>query len=135
MVEGELRDVLVVSGSTVLAVDTDGRWFGRSARRQPWPAGDYLLWLLPILDQSCVDVSRAVEAVADTGASLLTDVVGFALREGTDGWIERALSWLEAGYTVAPFADLLGDLKDRAHLAQPVRHRALRLWLNVREHR
>lgn len=92
-----------------------------------YPAGDRLVWLLPLLERTPTDVRAALSHVplADTP---LPALVRFALTAWGEHWPALALDWLESGWPIGDVLDVLAEMKDSRALSQPLRHRALRLW-------
>lgn len=113
----------------LLIHDDAGTWLIRgSADGLTHFAGDRLLWLLPLLERSAADISAALPhtPLAD---SPLPALVRFALTVPGEYWPAKALRWLESGWPIGALLDVLAAMKDNSHLSQPLRHRALRLWL------
>lgn len=92
-----------------------------------WPAGDYLVWLLPLFEKRPEEITEALGELP-VNQSPLSALVRFGLTSWGTYWPARALGWLEAGWPVAGVLDLLATMKDSTALPQPLRHRALRLW-------
>jgi hypothetical protein len=98
-----------------------------------YPAGERLVWLLPVLERSADDVlSASPELRADR--SVLTALVCFALTAWSDYWRSLALDWLEAGWPLdATTSDALATAKDSPQFSQTTRHRATALWRSATE--
>ena len=122
--------VLAINDRSLLLVqDSAGTWLIRdSADGSSYTAGHRLVWLLPLLERSPADVSAALPQVPLTDTPLPA-LVRFALTSYGEYWPALALGWLESGWPIGDLFDVLGEIKDDPHLPQPLRHRALRLWL------
>jgi hypothetical protein len=90
--------------------------------------------LLPLLEQPYPRVQAIVAAHSSPRqpGPPWRGLLEFALRWPTEYWPGQALSWLEAGHPVDGLLDLLAELKDAPARSQPLRHRALRVWLSAR---
>ncbi|MEO3927734.1 hypothetical protein ABGB07_28275 [Micromonosporaceae bacterium B7E4] len=123
------RLTLAINNDGLLLVqDGIGAWLIQgSADGLVYPAGDRLVWLLPLLERTPTDVSAALPYVplADTP---LPALVRFALTTWGEHWPALALGWLESGWPIRDLLDVLAEMKDSRELSQPLRHRALRLW-------
>jgi hypothetical protein len=126
----EPRAVLVINDDgLVLDRNGVGPWLLRgSADGLVYPAGERLVWLLPVLERSADDVlSSSSELRADR--SVLTSLVCFALTVWSDYWRSLALDWLEAGWPLDTTTnDALATAKDSPQFSQTTRHRAAALW-------
>ncbi|WP_433353323.1 hypothetical protein ACQPYV_22710 [Micromonospora saelicesensis] len=119
---------LRISNGLLLVRDGVGPWLIQGAADGlVCPAGDRLVWLLPLLESTPSDVSAALPdvPVADTP---LPALVRFALTAWGEHWPTLALDWLNAGWPIRDLLDVLDDMKDSRELSQPLRYRALRLW-------
>ena len=124
----DLRPVIVVNGhGLTLGVDAGGNWLVWGHHHAACPVQNQLLWLLPLLERPPEVVAPGIAAIAD-GTELLSALVRSALESASQYWASMALRWLEAGYPVEEFANILAALKDSPLQTQSVRHRALRLW-------
>ena len=122
------RPVMVVNDhGLTLGVDSAGTWLIWDQHHAASPARDRLLWLLPLLERP-PDVVVPGIAALDAGGELMSALVRSALGSASQYWTSMALRWLEAGYPVGEFANILAVLKDSPLQTQPVRHRALTLW-------
>ena len=114
-----------------LGVDQAGTWLVWSNSQPPAPAGDRLVWLLPLLERAPDDVVAVLGV--DPAETPLPALVRFALTGGaSDHWRGLALGWIESTWPAAGVLDVLAELKDDRTVAQPLRHRALRVWLAAR---
>jgi hypothetical protein len=125
----EFRSVLLVKRAVALVVDSAGRGVISLTDGRTVLAEDRYLWLLPLLEKPRVEVEAAVSGEAGIQLFQLSALVRFALVEGSRYWIGRALAWLEGGFPASDVVDVLQPMKDDSRLPQPLRHRALRLWL------
>ncbi|RAO42621.1 hypothetical protein [Micromonospora saelicesensis] len=119
---------LRISNGLLLVRDGVGTWLIQGAADGlVYPAGDRLVWLLPLLESTPSDVSAALPdvPVADTP---LPALARFALTAWGEHWPTLALDWLDAGWPTRDLLDVLADMKDSCELSQPLRYRALRLW-------
>jgi hypothetical protein len=126
------KPVVSVTDQLNLALDGSGRWVALSSRRGVVRIQERLVWLLPLLEQSYVDVERAVVGAVAVEPSPPPVLARYALEESTPYWIDRALDWLESGFPAASVVDVLAVMKDDRALSQPIRHRALRAWRAAR---
>jgi len=130
------RPVIAVKvGGLTLGLGVGGEWLIWDQTRTPVSARSHLLWLLPLLERPPDEVAPAIAAAdagAEAGTELVPALLRYALASASRRWPALALGWLEAGYPVAELVDALGELKDSPQQTQPIRHRALRLWLKVR---
>lgn len=113
-----------------LGVDQAGTWLVWSDSQPPVPAGDRLVWLLPLLERAPDDVVAVLGV--DPAETPLPALVRFALTCWSDYWRGLALGWLESTWPATDLLDVLAELKDDRAVAQPLRHRALRVWLTAR---
>lgn len=110
-----------------LGIDADGTWLVGSDDQTAVNVADRLVWLLPLLEQTPDGVVAALGVEpADTP---LPALVRFALSSPSGYWRGRALAWLESTWPASDVLDVLKELKDDLDVPQPLRHRALRLWL------
>ncbi|MEH1170079.1 hypothetical protein V6V47_32345 [Micromonospora sp. CPCC 205539] len=119
---------LRINNGLLLVRDGVGTWLIRGAADGlVYPAGDRLVWLLPLLERTLNDVSAELSDVpaADTP---LPALVRFALTAWGSYWPTLALDWLDAGWPTRDLRDVLADMKDSCELSQQLRDRALRLW-------
>jgi hypothetical protein len=90
------------------------------------PAHERLVWLLPLLECDPDDIAATLDG--HVTPSPLPDLVRYALTAHGSHWPGQALAWLEAGWPATDVLGVLATMKDNRKLAQPLRHRALRLW-------
>jgi len=99
------------------------------ARVQCDPARkDSLIGLLPVLEHGHLEA----QAFENVEALRLTDLVTFAVKEGSAYWAGLALSWLEAGFPIP--VSLRSELllvSQRSTLDQSLRHRAYALHRKI----
>lgn len=112
--------------SLLLGLDDTGTWVVWSPNHPPTSAHDRLVWLLPLVERHPNDIAATLNGHASP--SPLPDLVRYALTTHGSHWAGRALGWLEAGWPTTGVLDVLATMKDNPKLAQPLRHRALRLW-------
>jgi hypothetical protein len=110
----------------LLGLDDTGTWVVWSPNHPPTPAHDRLVWLLPLLERHPDDMAATLNE--HVSPSLLPDLLRYALTAHGRHWPGRAMGWLEAGWPTTDVLDVLATMKDNPKLAQPLRHRALRLW-------
>jgi|GEM_PF-4220425 hypothetical protein len=110
-----------------LGVDSAGTWLIWDQHHAASPVRDRLLWLLPLLERAPDVVVPGIAAI-ESGGELMSALLRSALGSASQYWASMALRWLEAGYPVEEFANILAALKDSPLQTQSVRHRALRLW-------
>ncbi|WP_326555188.1 hypothetical protein [Micromonospora sp. NBC_01813] len=126
------RSALAINNRGLLLVrDSFGTWLIQgSADGLIYAAGDRLVWLLPLLERTPTDIRAALPhmPLAETP---LTALVRFALTAWGEHWPALALDWLESGWPIFDVLDVLADMKDSRMLSQPLRDRALRLWLTA----
>jgi hypothetical protein len=98
-----------------------------------YPAGERLMWVLPVLEHSADDVlSESPELRADR--SVLSALVCFALTAWSDYWRSLALDWLEAGWPLdTATSESLATATDSPQFSQTTRHRAAALWHSATE--
>jgi len=94
---------------------------------------DRLGWLLPLLERTPDDLRRAIPEATLTDSPIAA-VVRFGRTTGGQYWPDLALRWLEAGWPTDGLTDVLAEMKDSRGLPQPLRRRALRLWLAAVHH-
>ena len=124
----DVRPVMVVNDhGLTLGVDSAGNWLIWDRHHAASPVRDRLLWLLPLLERAPDAVVPGIAAI-EAGGELMSALLRSALGSTSQYWTSMALRWLEAGYPVGEFANILAALKDSPLQTQPVRHRALRLW-------
>ena len=131
MTRDEPRSVVSVKPGMDLAVDASGRWVAVLRDGRVMPVAECYLWLLPLLEQSHVDIVQEVGRETDAEPSPVPAVLRYGLVESTTYWKGMALGWLEEGFPTDSFTDVLERMKDDRSLPQPLRHRALRLWLSA----
>ncbi|RAO37436.1 hypothetical protein PSN13_01418 [Micromonospora saelicesensis] len=118
---------LRISNGLVLVGDGTGTWLIQGAADGlVYPAGDRLVWLLPLLARPPSEVTAALPDVPVTDTPLPA-LVRFALTAWGEHWPTLALDWLAAGWPTLNLLDVLADMKDSRELSQPLRYRALRL--------
>ena len=124
----DLQPVMVVNDhGLTLGVDSAGTWLIWDQHHAASPVRDRLLWLLPLLERAPDVVVPGIAAI-ESGGELMSALLRSALGSASQYWASMALRWLEAGYPVEEFANILAALKDSPLQTQPVRHRALTLW-------
>jgi hypothetical protein len=114
----------------LLGLDDTGVWVVWSPIHSPTPAHGRLVWLLPLLERNPDDIAPTLNG--HMTPSPLPDVVRYALTAHGSHWPALALGWLEAGWPTADVLDVLATMMDNSKLAQPLRHRALRLLNDAR---
>ncbi len=123
------RVTLEINNDGLLLVqDAVGTWLIQGAADGlVHPAGDRLVWLLPLLERIPTDVRAALSHVPLTDTPLPA-LVRFALSAWGEHWPTLALDWLDSGWPIRDLLDVLADMKDSCALSQPLRYRAHRLW-------
>lgn len=118
----------------MLGVDADGAWSVGHDESDATAASDALIALLPLLEQPYTNVQHAAAPhVATAGLPPWSQLLRLALTWTSDHWPTCALTWIEDGCPAREVLDTLAWLKDSRERAQPLRHRALRLWKAERE--
>jgi hypothetical protein len=115
-----------------LTVDAGAGWVVSAPDGRRWPARENLVALLPLLERHFGDIERILADCDGFAAPPWDELLRLALLESSDYWAALALGWLESGYPPARLRETLRLLKDECARPQPVRHRALRLWLELR---
>ena len=131
----EPRAVLVVNDDgLVLDRDDAGAWLIRgSADGLVHPAGERLVWLLPVLKRRPDDV-LSVSPVLRADRSVLTALVCFALTCWSDYWRSLALDWLESGWPLdTATSRALATAEDSPQFSQATRHRVRALRCSATE--
>lgn len=126
------RSALAINEHGLLLVqDSSGTWvIEGSADGLIYVAGDRLAWLLPLLERTPTAIRAALPHTSLTETPLPA-LVRFALTAWGEHWPALALDWLESGWPIRDVLDVLAEMKDSRALSQPLRHRALRLWLTA----
>jgi hypothetical protein len=126
------RPVLAINDrGLTLGLDNHGSWIIWDQDNTVWPAHDHLLGLLPLLERPLDAINNALSA-DNAEEQLLPALLRFALSSWSDYWAGLALGWLEAGFPGTDLVEALQELKDSPQQPQPIRHRALRLWRQVK---
>ncbi|GAA5151976.1 MULTISPECIES: hypothetical protein [Amycolatopsis] len=128
MREGEWRPVLAIGRhGLALGLDDDGQWSLCETPAAIHPVSDKLVAMLPVLEQSYTEVMRLTNTPGTRSAPPWDEVLRLALEWPTDYWPDRALDWLEAGYSVHKLAGALKRISESSARSQQTRHRARRL--------